>query len=393
MRNFILFIFALSSARATAPPELFSPLVAQKVLAAAKAPLSPILFPQYTDAAVGKWLLFNGDAWATSFFPATLYEMHRRQKLCGDEHGVGGVDWLELGRTWSTGEIPSETKTGASHDVGFPFIEELKVNPRNETAKTAVKAFAMAIAKRFNVKVGCTRNGDSPGPNFQVFIDYMMNLEVLFVAEGITGNHTLRDIAIKHADTTIANQIRPDGGTWHIVEYDSGTGLVTKKRTAQGFSDDSTWSRGQAWGIYGYANMHLRTNFPRYLETARRLAAYFVSNIPSDGIVPWDFNAPTTPAPRPADSSAATIAVNALLLLSQRELTVRNSTGAQIWRNAALSILNNITRLAWRPDWESLLSNGTVDLPANNTLTGIVYGDYYFIRAGNELKELGLASC
>ncbi|KDQ33933.1 glycoside hydrolase family 88 protein [Pleurotus ostreatus PC15] len=395
MRKFIT-VLVLPLALATVPPELFSPLVAQKVLATAKTPPSPIQFPQYTDATAGNWLLFNPDTWTTGFFPATLYEMNRRQKLCGAKHGVGDVDWLKLGRTWSTGEIPLETKTGVGHDVGFlsfPFVEELKINPGNGTAITAVKAFATALAKRFNAKVGCTRSWDSPDPNFQVIIDNMMNLEVLFVAEEISGNHTLRDIAIKHADTTIANHIRPDGGTWHVIEYDSNTGLVTKKRTAQGFSDDSTWSRGQAWGIYGYANMHLRTNFPRYLETARRLATYFVSNIPSDGIVPWDFNAPTIPAPRPADSSAATLAVNALLLLSQRELTVGNSTGAQFWRDHAFSILRDITNLAWRPEWKSLLSNGTVNLPANNKLTGIVYGDYYFIRAGNELKELGLTSC
>lgn len=394
MRNLIVAVLAVPLALATTvPPELFSPLVARKVLATANTLPSPIQYPQYTDATTGNWLLFNSDAWSSGFFPSTLYEMHRRQKLCGHKHGVGGVDWLQLGRTWSTGEIPSKRTIGTSHDVGFPFIEELKINPRNETARTAVKIFATALAKRFNAKVGCTRNEDSPGPNFQVIIDYMVDLEVLFVAEKISGNHTLRDIAIKHADTTIANHIRPDGSTWHVIEYDSNTGLVTKKRTAQGFSDDSTWSRGQAWGIYGYANMHLRTNFPRYLKTARRLATYFVSNIPSDGIVPWDFNAPTIPAPRPADSSAATIAVNALLLLSQRELTVGNSTGARFWRKSALFILRDITNLAWRPEWESLLSNGTMNFPANNTLTGIVYGDYYFIRAGNELKELGLTSC
>ncbi|KAG9225913.1 hypothetical protein CCMSSC00406_0006465 [Pleurotus cornucopiae] len=413
MRNLIVAVLAVPLALATTvPPELFSPLVARKVLATANTLPSPIQYPQYTDTTTGNWLLFNSDAWSSGFFPSTLYEMHRRQKLCGHKHGVGGVDWLQLGRTWSTGEIPSKRTIGTSHDVGFPFIEELKINPRNETARTAVKIFATALAKRFNAKVGCTRNEDSPGPNFQVIIDYMVDLEVLFVAEEITGNHTLRDIAIKHADTTIANHIRPDGRRHNLIAKGISVDFILRNgppkdslmtgTESQSSPDDmivlipvlySTWSRGQAWGIYGYANMHLRTNFPRYLKTARRLATYFVSNIPSDGIVPWDFNAPTIPAPRPADSSAATIAVNALLLLSQRELTVGNSTGARFWRKSALFILRDITNLAWRPEWESLLSNGTMNFPANNTLTGIVYGDYYFIRAGNELKELGLTSC
>lgn len=98
----------------------------------------------------------------------------------------------------------------------------------------------------------------------------MMNLDVLFQSADLTGNDTLRDIAISHANTTIKNHIRSDGilrhlslflsnfshwlgSTWHLVEYNSTTGCVIEKRTAQGYSDTSTWSRGQAWGIYGFS--------------------------------------------------------------------------------------------------------------------------------------------
>lgn len=81
----------------------------------------------------------------------------------------------------------------------------------------------------------------------------MMNLEVLFVSAALTGNHTLIDIANSHATTTMNNHIRSDGSTWHVIEYDSTNGRVTKKRTAQGYSDSSTWTRGQAWGVYGFA--------------------------------------------------------------------------------------------------------------------------------------------
>jgi uncharacterized protein YyaL (SSP411 family) len=218
----------------------------------------------------------------------------------------------------------------------------------------------------------------------------MMNLEVLFHSADLTGNSTLRTIATTHADTTMKNHIRADGSTWHVVEYNSTTGVVIRKRTAQGFSDSSTWSRGQAWGIYGFANMYKFTNNTNYLATARRLATYFLNNLPSDNIVPWDFNAPLTPAPRPADSSAATIAVNGLLLLAQQETT---AAAKQPWIDGAFTILNNINKLAWKPSWQSLLSNGTVNKPANNFLTGIVYGDYYYIKAGNELVSMGLTSC
>jgi len=213
---------------------------------------------------------------------------------------------------------------------------------------------------------------------------------VLFHSYALTGNTTLRNIATTHADTTMKNHIRTDGSTWHVVEYNSTTGVVIWKGTSQGYSNNSTWSRGQAWAIYGFANMYKYTNDTNYLTTARRTATYFLDTLPSDGIVPWDFNAPLIPPPRPADSSAATIAVNGLLLLAQQETS---EAMKQQWIDGAFTILNNITTLAWKPSWQSLLSNGTVNWPANNFLTGIVYGDYYFIRAGNQLVTMGLTSC
>jgi len=160
--------------------------------------------------------------------------------------------------------------------------------------------------------------------------------------------------------------------------------------TVQGYANNSTWSRGQAWGIHGFANMYFRTQEPRYLDTARRLANYFIDHIPDDGIVPWDFNAPLVPVPRPADSSAAMIAANGLLILSRLETT---AAASKKWRDAAIEIINCMTALAWRPSWQSLLANGTVNKPANNFLTGTIYGDYFFIQAGNVLLEMGLAAC
>ena len=173
------------------PAELFSPLVGQKVLKTAQSLTNPPQYPQYTDRDEGNWIWFVPDQWTAGFFPATLYAMHERTKLCGTQT-VSGSHWLELGRAWSTGEIPSETHTGVGHDVGFlsyPFMDELKVyacyfcfcrvwedevhvrfrNPKNETAIQAVNAFANHLAGRFSPIVGCTRSWDSADPtDFQV---------------------------------------------------------------------------------------------------------------------------------------------------------------------------------------------------------------------------------
>ncbi|EIW85467.1 glycoside hydrolase family 88 protein [Coniophora puteana RWD-64-598 SS2] len=399
-------------ASAQAPSELYSSLVQQKVLKTAQAEPDPAQYPQYTDRTQGEWQYFVPDTWTTGFFPATLYELNTRATLC---NLTGQPDWVGMGRQWAAAEVPLETNTTVGHDVGFlsfPFAQEMQINPSNQTAKDAVNAFATALAARFNPVVGCTRSWDTPNnPTlFQVIIDNMMNLEVLFVSESLTGNTTLRDIAISHANKTMENHVRPDGSSFHLVEYNSTTGAVIDRITAQGYADNSTWSRGQAWGVYGFANsacrcssslillctVYYHTNDTRYLETSRAMATYFVNNLPSDGIVPWDFNAPLDP-PRPADTSAATIVATGLLLLARQELSLSpaNTTGATYWSNAAMNILSNATQLAWRPDWQSLLSNGTVNnhYPSANNDTGIVYGDYYYIKAGNDLVQMGLATC
>jgi len=271
----------------------------------------------------------------------------------------------------------------------------LLVNHGNTSAQDAVIKFATTLASRFNPIVGCTRSWDTADPtDFTVIIDNMMNLEVLFVAADINGNQTLRDIAIKHADTTIEHHFRPDGSTFHVVEYNSTTGVVIRRRTSQGYADWSTWTRGQSWAIYGYANMYNRTQLPRYLDTARHAASLYLSRLPSSGVPPWDFDAPT---PAPADTSSATIAASGFLLLSQLEesLSPSNGSGAALWRNAAINLLNAATALAWKPSWQSLLSNGTVNNPASppNNLTGITYGDYFLIKTGNDLLSQGLAEC
>ncbi|KAJ7581496.1 glucuronyl hydrolase [Mycena floridula] len=385
-----------SAVQAVVPAQLFSGTIPTKILKTAQSLPAAIQYPQYTTTS-GTWLLFSPDTWTSGFFPVTLYGLNTRKNLCPATtiNGLGIANWLALGRSLSAGLVPLETKTSVGHDVGFlsfPFAEELVINPTNQTAINAVNQFAKELAARYSPIVGCTRSWDNsasdPATNFQVIIDNMMNLEVLFLSAALTGNTTLTDIAKRHADTTMKNHFRADGSTWHVVVYNSATGAVVSKHTSQGFSDSSTWARGQAWAVYGFANMFKHTGDTNYLTTARNAATYFLNNIPANGVIPWDFNAPV--AGRPADSSAATIVANGLLLLSQQETSASLATQ---WQNAAIAILNNVTALAWNPSWQSLLSNGTVNKPADNFLTGTVYGDYYYLRAGNELLRTGLAQC
>lgn len=178
----LAFLLPTIGTSAPSPPtELFSPLVAEKVLRTALSPPTPAQYPQYTDRAAGDWLYFAPDTWTSGFFPATLYALHARAQLCRWP-AANAAQWLALGRRWSAAEVPLAADNTVGHDVGFlsyPFVAELAVNPHNATAITAVNRFASDLAARFNPVVGCTRSWDTPNPvDFEVIIDNMMNLEV-----------------------------------------------------------------------------------------------------------------------------------------------------------------------------------------------------------------------
>ena len=122
-------VTAAATGFAAPPAELYSPLVAQKVLKTAQSFPNPAQYPPYTDRVVGDWIWFAPDLWTTGFFPATLYAMHDRANLCPSNAGDAS-QWLDLGRTWATPEIPLEINTSVGHDVGFlsfPFVDELAV--------------------------------------------------------------------------------------------------------------------------------------------------------------------------------------------------------------------------------------------------------------------------
>ncbi|KAG9034108.1 hypothetical protein FRB95_013753 [Tulasnella sp. JGI-2019a] len=127
--------------------------------------------------------------------------------------------------------------------------------------------------------------------------------------------------------------------------------------------------------------------------TAAASASLRVSSVST--ILPSrDFNAPASTNP-PRDTSSATIASSALLLLSQVEASLGNVTGSAYWTDKAVMLLRDIIRLAWRPEpqWQALLSNGTSFYNHGVYDTGLIYGDYYFVKAGNILLDMGIANC
>ena len=144
----------------------------------------------------------------------------------------------------------------------------------------------------------------------------MMNLELLLSMSKAYADDSLQNIACTHANTTIQHHFRDDYSTYHLVDYDPETGAVRGKQTVQGFSDDSSWSRGQAWALYSYTMMFRLTGYQNYLLQAGHIADMLLRRLPADGIPYWDFDAPVEEQTY-RDASAAAIMASAFIELSR----------------------------------------------------------------------------
>jgi unsaturated chondroitin disaccharide hydrolase len=183
------------------------------------------------------------------------------------------------------------------------------------------------------------------------------------------------------------NHVRPDGGTFQVVDYDPDTGAVRGKYTSQGYSRDSTWARGQAWGIYGFTVAYRETKNPAFLDTAKKLAGYFIDHLPPDHVPYWDFDAPYIPD-EPRDSSAAAIAASALLDLST-QVTDRDE-GLRFF-GAAIRILDTLMSPAYLSKGTGspgLLRHACGNVPDGSEVdVSLMYGDYYFLEALLRYKQ------
>jgi len=213
-----------------------------------------------------------------------------------------------------------------------------------------------------------------------VIVDNMMNLEMLFWASKETGDPKYREVAISHANTTLANHFRENMSSFHVVNYDTITGQPLSKQTHQGLNDDSSWARGQAWGLYGFAMCFRETGDLKYLDAAKKIAAYIQSNLPEDFVPYWDYNDPAQPNTS-RDASAAAITASALYMLS-------SLTDEKKVEYAALAdqILNSLSSEAYLAEVGTnggfLLKHCVGNMPGKSEVdTPLNYADYYYLEA------------
>ena len=339
--------------------------------------------PRTFDQQTGQLVTCGTEWWTSGFFPGSLWYLY---EYSGDSE-------LYHAAVRKTGLLEKVKNSRSTHDLGFMLYNSYGHAYRlegKEEYREILLTGAKSLASRYNNVVGCIRSWDHGTWSFPVIIDNMMNLELLFWAANASGDSTYYRIAANHANTTIKNHYRTDYSSYHLVDYDTLTGQVIWKQNVQGAADESAWSRGQAWGLYGFTMAYRETHDTLYLAQARHIASFIIHhpNMPDDGIPYWDFNAPGIPDTY-RDASAAAIICSALLELHDYV----DSSLAEEYFTMARKILLTLSAEPYRAgigeNGNFLLKHSVGSIPGNSEVNvPLAYADYYYIESLLRMRKL-----
>ncbi|HEX7903901.1 MAG TPA: glycoside hydrolase family 88 protein [Chitinophagaceae bacterium] len=338
-----------------------------------------LVSPRTLDS--NKLKLVSSKDWTSGFFPGELWFLYEYS---------GKKEWKTEAEKY-TASIEREKTNGGTHDMGFKVYCSFGTGYRltkDEHYKEVIVASAKTLSTRFNPVAGVIKSWDNRTKwKYPVIIDNMMNLELLFAATKLTGDSSFYKIAVAHANTTMKNHFREDYSSYHVVDYDTVSGKVIQKTTHQGYANESAWSRGQAWGLYGYTMCYRFTKDKKYLLQAEKIAAYMTKhkNFPKDFVPYYDYDAPGIPN-EPRDASAAAVMASALY-----ELSLYSKSGAA-YKKIADAVLKSLTNKYRSPIGESkgfLLLHSTGSKPSNSEVdVPLSYADYYYLEALLRSKKL-----
>ena len=344
-------------------------------------------FPKTYFPQTGKYEFSNSEWWCSGFYAGSLLYIYEQTK--------DPVLQAETERNLKV--LEKEKNNTHTHDLGFMMFcsfgnaKNLLKSANPMDYKAILLQSAKSLCTRFAPSVGCIKSWNSKNPkDYLVIIDNMMNLELLFWATRVSGDSSFYKIAVTHANTTMQHHFRPDFSSYHVINYDKETGAVQQKKTAQGYADALAWARGQAWGFYGYTVMYRETRDPKYLEQAKNIAHFLLTNpnLPADKIPYWDFNAPDIPNAL-RDTSAASIMASGLLELSGY-VDAKTSQGYIKSAEMMLKSLSNTTYKAKiGTNGGFIIQHGVGHNPQKTEVdVPLTYADYYFLEAMKRYKNL-----
>ena len=321
----------------------------------------------------GKWFAspYDGNSWWTGgFWPGLMWQFWH---LTGD--GFYRDEARRAGRLL-TDEFRSFRRL--NHDVGFMYLLSAGADAKltgDEQAETDLLHAASLLMGRFN-PTGFIRAWNEPERVGYAIIDCMMNLALLYRASRDTGDPRFRHTARIHADTTLREFLRENGSVSHIIEFDPETGKRVREHPGQGYALGTQWSRGQAWGLYGFALAYRHLEDQRYLDAAERIASNFAANIRQDGLTDCDFC-------QPADEERIDNIAGAIAACGLQELA--GLTGNESWKQHAERLTDGL--LEHCADWSGnccgILTRCTASYHDDGAgrHTNITYGDYFLVEA------------
>jgi unsaturated chondroitin disaccharide hydrolase len=311
---------------------------------------------------------------------------------------MGDERFLEIGRRGTVERMASHVSHVGVHDHGFNnvstygnllrLMREGKI-PHNEDEKNfyelALKVSGAVQASRWTKLADGTGFIHSFNGPHSLFVDTIRSCRALAVAHQLghvlMGEQdtkiSLLQRLVEHATNTARFNIYygesrdaydERGRTAHEAVFNTVSGGFRCPNSQQGYSPFSTWTRGLAWAICGYAEQleFFRTlgNWPRYRTTVELLqkaavatADHYLESCYADGVPMWDTGAPDLhrlPANylnqesdpfnqwEPVDSSAAAIAAQGLIRLGNYlAANGERKTGAH-YRQAGLTVAKTI---------------------------------------------------
>lgn len=358
----------------------------QSLLMAESLKDQPDRLPKTIDKD-GKLETCNSAWWVSGFFPGVLWYLYENTP----------TDSLKNWATNYTLRVEDQKYTTDNHDVGFMIFCSFGNAYRltgDSAYKEVIHTASNSLITRFNPTIGCIRSWDyapwSAKWQYPVIIDNMMNLEMLEWAAKAFNDTTYSHIAETHANTTMKNHFRPDYSSYHVVSYDTITGAVEKKNTAQGYSDDSAWARGQGWGLYGYTMMFRENGDSTYLKHAEHIADFILKNpnLPADKIPYWDFNAPDIPNAK-RDASAGALICSALIELSGYVPVEKSKEYLAVAEQQIRSLSSAEYRANLGENGNFILKHSVGHMPNGTEVdVPLTYADYYYVEALMRMKKL-----
>jgi unsaturated chondroitin disaccharide hydrolase len=337
---------------------------------------TPDYFPIYTEQ--GRWH-HAGELWTDwtgGFFAGMMWKFHKRR---------GDSVWREWAEHYSR-LLEHRQHDRDVHDLGFIFLNTYRpwfeLTGDQRLQDVLIQA-GRTLALRFMQRGQYLRSFVAPE---SLFIDIMMNVPLIFYAANLTGDDTLRQIAVAHCRTTRDKIVRTDGSTAHEGIFDLETGQFLRESTHQGYRPGSAWARGLAWSLYGYSQVYALSGMDEFLDVAERNAEFWLANLPEDGVPWWDFRADLSqPLPwgRQKDSSAAAIAASGLLDLSRQ---TKSAERAAKYQATALAMLEQLAGPAYladaTPGWEGILKHGVYHTAKNLGVDeSVMWGEFFFVEA------------